>query len=114
MLGGIDIHKMQAMAVAHGYRQYHPPGGRLKLGSLDGWTSRYGGRMRGTMSVHSGCFPDCGNAFLECRRGRNGYGVRVRRRGAMQPVIVGCNTFPPDALFLGFDSSTQLVSPPFN
>lgn len=66
------------------------------------------------MSAHLGCFDVArGSLLLEFGRGRNA--VRVRRRGAVQPVIVGCSSssfsFPPDALFLGFDSSTQFSFP---
>ncbi|KAG0618546.1 hypothetical protein M758_4G072500 [Ceratodon purpureus] len=106
---------MQVMAQV-GYQYPAAAGGRVPgvLEAVDGCSSStassslqlHGGGMRsGAMSVKLRC---CGSLFLECGRGRNE--GRVRRRGAaVVPVIVGCSgfEFPPDALFLGFDSSTQ-------
>jgi hypothetical protein len=102
---------MQAMQAGGGCVHHHPStGGRSRLGSLDGWISSlqlHDGRKRRkreAMSLNLEFVS--GRLFLESGRGRNGVGAR--RRGA----AMGCSSsfeFPPDALFLGFDSSTQLV-----
>lgn len=95
-----------------------PPGvAKVLLGSCDGCS---GGRRRnrGTMSVDFGCFPAApGNTLLLGLWGKSNSSRLLRRRhccsrdGYSMPVVVGCSGggFPPDALFLGFDSSTQSV-----
>lgn len=106
-----DIWRKKAMQARGGCIHHHPStGGRPRLGSLDGWISSLqlhdGRRRRKREAMSLNLEFVSGRLFLESGRRRNGVGGR--RRGA----AMGCSSsleFPPDALFLGFDSSTQFV-----